>query len=154
MSKAQLVFRYEISYLFRYEISDLFQDVPCFPSVGSHVICEYGVWNSFFISHLHNLFFPLHHNFTPLQPHPHTLTPSQSHPHTLTSSQLHTLTLTATCGGQPLVSVVTKVLSGNHGNETKLAAAQWWVLILITSQHCSMYGGCGWTVVELSPTPF
>jgi len=122
----------------------LFRDVPCFPSVGSHGICECGVWNSFFIPHPHHLSFPLHHNFTPSQP----------HPHTLASSQLHTLPLTATCGGQPLVSVVTKALSGNHGNEAKLAAAQWWVLILITSQHCSMYGGCGLTVVELSPTPF
>ena len=44
-----------------------------------------------------------------------------SHPHTFLSTLPHT----ATCNGQPLVSVVTKVLSGNHGNDTKLAAAQW-----------------------------
>ena len=30
----------------------------------------------------------------------------------------------ATCNGQLLVSVITKVLSGYHTNETKLAAAQ------------------------------
>ena len=61
--------------------------------------------------------------------HPPTFTlsiPPLATPHILTPF-LSPLPHTATCNGQPLVSVVTKVLSGNHGNDTKLAAAQWWV---------------------------
>ena len=34
----------------------------------------------------------------------------------------------ASYNGNQLVAVLTKILSSNHGNETKLASARWYVL--------------------------